>query len=66
MSQPKRLGALNKFKAGERSILVCVGFGTNAQLSRYPHCERAEPRGSAPLRPYFPWDLGCRAPPLAC
>jgi ATP-dependent RNA helicase DDX47/RRP3 len=25
MSQPKRLGALNKFKAGERSILVATG-----------------------------------------
>ncbi|KAK3287375.1 DEAD-box ATP-dependent RNA helicase 10 [Cymbomonas tetramitiformis] len=24
LSQPKRLGALNKFKAGERSILVCT------------------------------------------
>ncbi|BBN09495.1 ATP-dependent RNA helicase DDX47/RRP3 [Marchantia polymorpha subsp. ruderalis] len=24
MSQPKRLGALNKFKAGERSILICT------------------------------------------
>jgi len=26
MSQPKRLGALNKFKAGERSILVATGM----------------------------------------
>lgn len=25
MNQPKRLGALNKFKAGERSILVATG-----------------------------------------
>ena len=25
MAQAKRIGALNKFKAGERSILVCTG-----------------------------------------
>ena len=25
MSQPKRLGALNKFKAGDRNILVATG-----------------------------------------
>ena len=31
MSQPKRLGALNKFKAGERSILVATGAGPNLQ-----------------------------------
>ena len=26
MAQPKRIGALNKFKAGERSILVATGM----------------------------------------
>ena len=31
MSQPKRLGALNKFKAGERSILVATGAGAHLQ-----------------------------------
>ena len=34
MSQPKRLGALNKFKAGQRSILVATGgYGCFAALS---------------------------------
>ena len=25
MSQPKRIGALNKFKGGERNLLICTG-----------------------------------------
>ena len=29
MSQPKRLGALNKFKGGDRSILVATGVSTS-------------------------------------
>ena len=38
MSQPKRLGALNKFKSGERNILVSLKspftlFNTNGVLT---------------------------------
>lgn len=48
MSQPKRLGALNKFKAGERSILVATGaFGTlcghHPAASCNLQCSLAEP-----------------------
>ena len=34
MSQPKRLGALNKFKSGERSILVATDVAREASTSR--------------------------------
>jgi hypothetical protein len=36
MSQPKRLGALNKFKAGERSILVATGAPASAPRRQRP------------------------------
>jgi len=36
MSQPKRLGALNKFKAGERSILVATGAPAAAPRHQHP------------------------------
>ena len=40
MSQPKRLGALNKFKAGERNILVATDVAI--PRSRHPGCRRRQ------------------------
>ncbi len=55
MSQPKRLGALNKFKAGERSILAATGAHRNHSLKglvvtllitcRSVQCVRTAPPG---------------------
>jgi hypothetical protein len=39
MSQPKRLGALNKFKAGERSILVATDVASRGL--DIPRCDFA-------------------------
>ena len=50
MSQPKRLGALNKFKAGERSILVATGgLGVLAWklVERIPFVRNAQGSGAS-------------------
>ena len=38
MSQPKRLGALNKFKGGDRSILVATGVSTSLHFHHTRQC----------------------------
>lgn len=38
MSQPKRIGALNKFKGGERSLLICTGALAAARSQQSSMC----------------------------
>lgn len=45
MSQPKRIGALNKFKGGERSLLIATGaLPCFQKLMRSPKQIRSDPQ----------------------
>ena len=60
MSQPKRLGALNKFKAGERNILVATDVASRGLDIPSVDVGRAESTAPLPRHPP-PLHFSCRA-----